>query len=369
MSQIIICGGGSGGHILPAVALADELDKRKIANILVTDPRGQEFLPKKRSQKTPVLAGGDHSPDLKARLMLLKHWFKMTKSLLKEFGKLRPGVIVCFGGYFTPPLAIAGKLRGARLVLHEQNTVIGGANRLLSHIADLKTCASGAVIADAVTVGIPITPAKPTKKGGKTTEPPNKKSKTFVLSALGGSQGSEGVVKTLLAAMAKLPPKVRRAISLNLQCRKEGIGEARSSCKKLGIKATLKPFFSEPLRMLAASNLLVTRAGAGSLNAALVAGRAAIALPYPYAANRHQHANAAAFVKLGAGWMVEDGEDDKLAELLLNAFEDRKQLAIKAKNAAANGAPHAAEKLAQLVLAMEAMKPKGKRNADFQARE
>ena len=349
MAQIIICGGGSGGHVLPAVALADELDKRKIPNILVTDKRGSRFLPKERQQKTPTLEGGDYRPEFRARLTLARHWLKMTRILLREFKRLRLRTMVAFGGYFVPPLAVAAKLSGARLIIHEQNAVAGAANRLLARLADVKAVAIANTLTDAVTVGIPMSGASQAESAAQA--PP--RAKPFVLSVLGGSQGSIPLMETVLNALNKLPPRMRKTLVLNLQCREQELARARRQCKKMEIKATLKPFFAKPMRILSQSHLLVTRAGAGALNAALIAGRAAIVLPYPHAANRHQHANASHFVRLGAGWMLEDNEVDKLADLLLKLLGDRKQLLAKARNAAAAAIPDAAEKLADLALALD----------------
>ncbi len=346
---ILICAGGSGGHVLPAAALADELKRRKINNTLVVDRRGSRFLPRKRRRSTQVIATKlDHKIiGFKAHCRKIREWLGLVFTIFGQLKRVRAVGVVCFGGHFVVPFAVAAKLLGIPLILHEQNVIVGIANRLLSLLACAKAATSPCRgwFGDVIVVGLPSATAK-TAKAVRPLTPP------FRLTVLGGSQNSVALTETVLDALALLPLAKRRTLSLNLQCREDGIKAAEARCRELGIASTVKRFFDKPFRLLLQSHLLVSRAGAGSLNEAALAACPVIALPYPYATQRHQHANAARLNEIGGGWVIEDGEDKKLADLIRQMLKEPKRAANKGEKIKRLALPSAAERLADLTTAI-----------------
>ena len=353
MAQVLICGGGSGGHLLPAIALADELDKREVDNLLITDQRVKQFLPKGRD-KTPIINGGTNKTDLASRIKLLLHWIRLWFALKKQFKTLQPKVIVCFGGYITPAPALAAKWCGAKLILHEQNAVLGAANRLLKLFADVVTTAHPLGISHSLVVGIPA--QKPPKK------PPKRKlaKNQLGLLVLGGSQGAKGLVNTLLEALElkAISASLRKRLKLTLQCPKDWAGDARKRLKPLGIQAKIAPFFPNIQKLLAQSDLVISRAGAGSLNSIGLAQKPAIVMPYPQASHQHQQKNAELFTT--QQWIIQDGEAGRLAQTLAKAL--RGEIGSPSGDGKSEGLPsglpsaEAANRLADVVMALAVQK-------------
>jgi UDP-N-acetylglucosamine--N-acetylmuramyl-(pentapeptide) pyrophosphoryl-undecaprenol N-acetylglucosamine transferase len=352
---ILLAAGGTGGHMFPAEALAEELVARGHRVALVTDARGKGF-----GDRQPVVdvhrisAAGIAGRGLAARargaLLLLKGWFQ-ARALLR---RLRPAVVVGFGGYASVPTVMAAQRAGIRTVLHEQNAVLGRANRLLARQAakiatsfDQVAGLPGVSGDDAVVTGNPVRPAI----AAVADSPYPAFDGDIHLLILGGSQGARVFSQVVPAAIAMLPEPVRARLRLAQQCRAEDYAAVKDAYDRLGIAADLATFFADVPQRLAKAHLAITRSGASTVAELCAAGRPAILVPYPSAADDHQSANARAAEAAGAAWtMAEPGfTPEALATRLDVLLAAPATLAAAAAHAREAGRRDAAARLADLV--------------------
>jgi UDP-N-acetylglucosamine--N-acetylmuramyl-(pentapeptide) pyrophosphoryl-undecaprenol N-acetylglucosamine transferase len=241
-------------------------------------------------------------------------------------------------------------LRRPRVVLHEQNAVLGRANRMLSRRADILALSHAETArvpesARTVLTGNPVRPAIMALAGAG-YEPPSGQIRLLVL---GGSLGALVFSDVVPPALAQLPVPLRARLTVVQQCRAEDLERVRAAYDSAGISAELASFFPDVAALLAASHLVIARAGASTVAELAVAGRPAVLVPLPGAIDDHQSANARA---LGDGaWVIRqpDFTPDALATLLGGLLGDREALANAASTAAANGHAEAASALADLV--------------------
>jgi UDP-N-acetylglucosamine--N-acetylmuramyl-(pentapeptide) pyrophosphoryl-undecaprenol N-acetylglucosamine transferase len=354
---IVIAAGGTGGHFYPAEALAAELLLRGERVVLLTDARSGGLASPvfARAERHVISGAGLSGRGVKraaqGALALARGVFE-AHAILR---KLHPGAVVAFGGYpSVPPVLAAATMFGAkpRVILHEQNAVLGRANRFLARAADLlalnfqNTLAVPAGIKTLVT-GNPVRPAIAALHGQGYTAPAGR----IELLVLGGSLGAKIFGTLLPEALALLPEAVRVRLHVTQQCRTEEIEQARQAFKSAGISAELSPFFTDVAALLAKAHLVVARAGASSVAEIAAAGRPAIFIPLPNAIDDHQRANADALVQTGAALRCDQAGltpallAEKIETLLMNSDVLTKMAAA----AAAYGKVDAASKLADLV--------------------
>jgi UDP-N-acetylglucosamine--N-acetylmuramyl-(pentapeptide) pyrophosphoryl-undecaprenol N-acetylglucosamine transferase len=284
----------------------------------------------------------------RAVLALLRGAMQARAALVR----LRPSVLVGFGGYpSVAPVLGARLLRGRpRVLLHEQNAVLGRANRMLARGADLLALSHAATarVPEAtrtVLIGNPVRPAIAALAGAG-YEPPSGQIRLLVL---GGSLGARVFSDVVPPALAVLPVALRARLTVVQQCRAEDIERVRAAYGAAGISAELAGFFADVAGRLAAAHLVIARAGASTVAELAVAGRPAVLVPLPGAIDDHQSANALA---LGEGaWVIRQPEftPERLAALLEDLFGDRDALARAAAVAASHGHAEAASALADLV--------------------
>ncbi|WP_159998960.1 undecaprenyldiphospho-muramoylpentapeptide beta-N-acetylglucosaminyltransferase [Roseomonas sp. 18066] len=357
---IVIAAGGTGGHFFPAEALAAELQRRGHRIALMTDARSADYSsPAFANAERFVLQGAGlagRSITRAARgAMALAAGTLQARRLLR---RLRPAAVVGFGGYpCVPPLlaarSIAGRSRPAT-ILHEQNAVLGRANRLLARSADVlalafaETSRIPAGTATAV-VGNPVRPALAALAGQGFTEPQG----SLRLFVLGGSLGARIFSDVVPEAVGLLPPALRTRLSLVQQCRIEDLPRVRAAYEALGVPAELAAFFGDVAGLYGTAHLVVARAGASTVAELACAGRGAILVPLPSAIDDHQSANARALAANGAAIVMPqaDCSPQALAKRLADLLESPNALAHAAAAAAALAAPDAAARLADLVLA------------------
>ncbi len=281
-----------------------------------------------------------------------------ARSLLQRIG---PAAIVGFGGYpSVPPLLAArslpGRLRPA-IVLHEQNAVLGRANRALSRVADLLALSFAGTarvpgsIATRVT-GNPVRPAIAALAAGPYAPPTE--DGPFRLLVTGGSLGARAIAEAVPPALALLPDGLRARLAVTMQARAEDAGAARGALAAAGIAAEVSPFFTDIAERLARSHLVIARAGASTVSELACAGRPSILVPLPGAIDDHQAENARARAEAGGALAIPQHAltaDDLAARVLLFAEEPR-ELAAMAEAARRLGAPDAAGALAEAVLAL-----------------
>jgi UDP-N-acetylglucosamine--N-acetylmuramyl-(pentapeptide) pyrophosphoryl-undecaprenol N-acetylglucosamine transferase len=350
----LLVAGGTGGHLFPALALREALLKRGWRVHVATDPRVSAFVegvPAEETHRIPsaTLAGG--SPIAAARFAAkVAQGVLQSRKLLK---RLRPSIVVGFGGYPTVPPLIAARLAGIPIVAHEANAVVGRANKLVIRLGAVLATgfekpAGSARAREVVHVGNPVRNA--IAAAVRPYAPPAE-GEPFHLLVIGGSQGARVFSGLAPGALSELPDTARRRIRLVQQVRPEDLESVRSVLSGLGIEAEIAPFFTDMGERLAAAHLVICRAGASTVAELAVTGRPAILVPYPHALDHDQAENARLLSEAGGGWLMpeKDLTVKTLARRLAALMEWPEQLREAAKAARKQGRADAAERLALLV--------------------
>lgn len=354
---VVIAAGGTGGHFFPAEALAAELLARGHRVALMTDARSGAL-------RSEIFAGGENfvlrGAGIAGRgaaragraVAALAAGTMQARAILT---RLDAAVVVGFGGYpsVAPVLACRLLRRRPPVVLHEQNAVLGRANRFLAHRADVLALgfAQTARIPEGVAtaaVGNPVRPAIRVLAGRPYSPPADGAVNLLVL---GGSLGARVFSDVVPEALARLPDAPRARIRIVQQARAEDIARVRAAYAQAGIAAELSPFFPDVARHLAAAHLVISRAGASTVTELAVSGRPAILVPLPIAIDDHQAANARALAEAGGAWMVRQNAftPDALAARLSELFDAPASLSRAAAASAGQGRADAAAALADLV--------------------
>jgi UDP-N-acetylglucosamine--N-acetylmuramyl-(pentapeptide) pyrophosphoryl-undecaprenol N-acetylglucosamine transferase len=269
----------------------------------------------------------------------------------------RPSAVVGFGGYASAPTVTAAANLHIPAIVHEQNAILGRANRLLAARVQ-RVCTSfdlaqpapdGAYV---VRTGMPVRPTIAAVRDIPYVAPAQ--TGPFRILVLGGSQGARVFSDVIPAALAKLPRSMSRRIEITQQCRPEDLERVAAAYQPLGIKHTLSHFFDNVPELLANAHVLIARSGASTVGEVTVAGRPSLLIPYPFAADDHQTANAAALAAKGGAWLMPQLEltPDTLAVRLTEFLTAPTGLAEAAEAARAFAIPDAAARLAQVVTAL-----------------
>ncbi|MGE4482333.1 undecaprenyldiphospho-muramoylpentapeptide beta-N-acetylglucosaminyltransferase [Acidocella sp.] len=355
---IIIAAGGTGGHFFPAEALAAELQERGEQVVLLTDARsGGLASPVFARTQTHVVAGAGLAGRGFARAakgaLVLARGVVQARGILRG---LKPGVVVAFGGYpSVPPVLAAATMGGMKplVVLHEQNAVLGRANRFLSRFADLLALNFADTrrlpeTGERVVVGNPVRPVIAALHGQGYAAP----ARTIELLVVGGSLGAKVFSTLVPQALAQLPAALRARLHVTQQCRADDIETVRQVFAQAGIEAELSPFFTDMAALLTRAHLIVARAGASTVAEIAVAGRPAIFIPLPGAIDDHQRANADALAMQGGALRLDQAglTSEILAGKIETLLMDSEVLTKMAVAAARLGEPAAAVRLANLVM-------------------
>jgi len=354
---VVLATGGTGGHVFPAEALAGELAARGHRLALVTDRRGGQFSGLLGDLETHrIRAGGVAGKRFAALLHSgseLAIGLFQARSLLK---RLRPQAVVGFGGYASVPTMLAAGFGGFATAIHEQNAVVGRANRMLApRVRRIATCfdrVSG--IPDGAQAKVQRTgmPVRPTVISCREIPYPELSDTSPIhLMIVGGSQGARVLSDIVPAAIGGLPAAMRERIRVIQQCRPEDVERVREAYAKVGTEAELNTFFADLPARIAAAHLIIGRAGASTVAELTTIGRPAILVPYPFAADDHQAGNAHAIDEAGGGWLMAEAAftADALAKRLESLFGLPAVLQRTAANARAAGRPDAAVALADLI--------------------
>lgn len=353
-ARIVLAAGGTGGHLFPAEALAAALIARNYPVALITDRRGTGFGEKMAAVELHrISAGGVAGGSLVRRaqsVVQLGVGFFQARGLLSQ---LKPGVAVGFGGYASVPTILAASFAGIPTVLHEQNAILGRANRLLARRATRIAASFPGAIADRVIVtGNPVRPGIAALAIAPYTAA--SADGRFHLLVTGGSQGARAFSRLLPEAIALLPEEKRRRLALVQQCRAEDLERVKSTYADLKVTAELAPFFTDMPERLRAAHLVVARSGASTVAELAAAGRPALLIPYPHATDDHQTANAKVIADAGGAWLLPEATltPSILAERLGTLMDTPDGLMAAAKAAHNCGRVDAAERLADLVAAL-----------------
>ena len=359
---VILAAGGTGGHMFPAEALARALIARNIRVALITDQRGQAF--------GDALSSVDVYRIRASRLP--RHTIDRLRALLEMglggiearrlLGRLNPAMVVGFGGYPSIPTVFAASLAKIPIVLHEQNALLGRANRRLAPRAQViatsfEKVAGVPVGRRTVLTGNPVRPGVIGVRDQPYIEPTA--GGPFSILVTGGSQGARILSEVVPAAVALLPDALKVRLKITQQCRQEDIDAVAAEFQQSGIDAELATFFSDMPARLAACHLAITRSGASTVAELGVAGRPAILIPYPFATDDHQTSNAEAFTQSGGGWVISQRilTPKFLADRIAGLASRPDTLARAAEAARQEGRPDAADRFAELVIAEIAARP------------
>jgi UDP-N-acetylglucosamine--N-acetylmuramyl-(pentapeptide) pyrophosphoryl-undecaprenol N-acetylglucosamine transferase len=359
--RIVLAAGGTGGHMFPAQALARELLGRGLTVALITDHRGGGFGPDLPQVETHrISAAGLAGRGLLGKLRgILKLGLGLVQArrLLKALGG---EVVVGFGGYPSVPTVLAGASLGLRVVLHEQNAVLGRANRLLAARAD--TIATSfdrvAAIAEADRAKVRLTgnPVRPAIAAlGRRPYAVPDGNDVLRLLVIGGSQGATVFNEVVPAALCRLPEPLRRRLEVSQQVPGGAIEEVAARYRDCGIACEPKAFFDDMPVRLGAAHLVIGRAGASTVAELAAAGRPGLLVPYPSATDDHQTANAQCLAEAGGGWVMPQPSFTaaRLAERLEALFANPALLARASRCAQAYGRDQAAAALADVVCARD----------------
>jgi UDP-N-acetylglucosamine--N-acetylmuramyl-(pentapeptide) pyrophosphoryl-undecaprenol N-acetylglucosamine transferase len=268
---------------------------------------------------------------------------------------LAPAAAVGFGGYPSVPTMLAATRSGVATLLHEQNAILGRANRLLAPrvgaiAASFAETGALPAAARAVVTGNPVRPPVVALAGAPYQAPGDGAVNIVVI---GGSQGARVLSQIVPAALALLGPALRGKLRLVQQARPEDLAELRHALEIGGIAAETAPFFDDVPVLLARAQLVIARAGASTVAELTAIGRPAILVPYRYAADDHQSANARALDAAGAAWVMSETDftPEALARRIETVLAAPETLAAAAQAARRLGRPDAAQRLADLVIA------------------
>lgn len=361
MAYFILCAGGTGGHLFPAQALSEALQRRGHTVDLMTDERADQYGVSFPARRTHIIPSATFSP--RKIFQAIPGALTIGKGMVNAFkimGKEKPAAIVGFGGYPTLPSLFAAWLRGVPIVVHEQNAVLGRANSVIAKRARLIATSF------ANTDGIPASPrailmhvGNPVRANVVTAarsayrEP--KANQTFELLVFGGSQGARVFADLVPGALEQFSEEVRREIHVTQQCRPEDIVRVREAYEALGVQCDLGAFFVDMPERMARAQLVIARSGASTVAELSVMGRPSILVPYPHALDDDQARNAERLEDAGGAVLTlqKNIGPVRLSQLLSRLMDPKSgELAKMAVAARELGRPEAVERLAVEVEAL-----------------
>ena len=353
----MLAAGGTGGHLFPAFALAEELARRGYPVDLVTDERGDRYgtgFPARHVYQVPAATLASRSPVAIARTVLTLG--RGVKRALQLMGDVNPAVVIGFGGYPTFPPLIAASMRGIPTAVHEQNAILGRANKMLAkRVTAIATSFEATRSIDAglaskvrftgnpvrdIVIRAAAAPYAAPVAGGP-----------FNIVVFGGSQGARYFSDTVPVALASLPADLRSRLSVVQQAREEDLARVRQAYGAAGITADVSPFYKNLPDLMAKAHLVVARAGASSVSEISVLGRPAIFVPLPHSLDNDQLYNATRLAESGGGWCIEQKNLDaeRFAAEIAALMRAPERLAAAASAARKQGRPDAVQRLADLV--------------------
>jgi UDP-N-acetylglucosamine--N-acetylmuramyl-(pentapeptide) pyrophosphoryl-undecaprenol N-acetylglucosamine transferase len=352
--RFVIAGGGTGGHLFPGIAIAEAFIEREMGNEAL-------FIGTERGIEAKVLAGGKfplrtiQAMPLKGRSLLGKVkaiWsipMAITEaySILKDF---QPQLVLGVGGYASGPTLMAASILGMKRAIHEQNVIPGMTNRILKwfsqrifvsfeetkrYFPDEKTIVTGNPIRREIFQ--PGTNVKGIEKREKGR---------FTLLIFGGSAGAHRINEAVIGALDQLQ-EIKSFLRFFHQTGKEDVDWVSKGYREKGFDALVRPFFEDMATYYQLSDLVVCRSGASTVAELAVCGKAAVLIPYPYAAHNHQLINAQKLVELGAARMIQDEElnGPSLAQTILQLYEHPEERNRMEEEIRQVGRPRAAEEI------------------------
>jgi UDP-N-acetylglucosamine--N-acetylmuramyl-(pentapeptide) pyrophosphoryl-undecaprenol N-acetylglucosamine transferase len=354
---ILLAAGGTGGHLFPAAALAQELKRRGYEVELATDSRAEKYgveFPARAIHRIPSATLASRNP-----IEVAKTFSRLGKGYLDALRLLRevnPRAVIGFGGYPTLPPLIAARTLRIPTAIHEQNAVMGRANRLLARLVD-RVCLSFAATkrlhrgaeAKAKVTGTPVRDAVLAYRDAPYFAP--EPASRLLLLVFGGSQGAHFFAEVVPQALLLMPSRFRWRLTVVQQAREEDLAALRDTYQEAGIAAHLGAFFRDLPERIASAHLVIARAGASTVAELMAIGRPCILVPLPHALDNDQLENATRLQEGGGGWCIKQSEltPERLAAELERLFTAPALLADAAAEAKAMAPTDAVTKLADLV--------------------
>ncbi|RJP24807.1 MAG: undecaprenyldiphospho-muramoylpentapeptide beta-N-acetylglucosaminyltransferase [Candidatus Abyssobacteria bacterium SURF_5] len=360
--KVVLAGGGTGGHVFPAVAIAEEL-KRRDPNLQLMYLGKRDSIEERTATQRSIpfraiqAEGFPRGNLLKKSHALLKMAVGLVQSIA-VLSRFRPQVVIGTGGYASMPPVLAASLLRMPSLIHEQNCVPGKANRVCSRFVDVVTVhfeKSRAYfpVKNALVVGNPIRSDFLPQRLETIDKAESKRSlglsqEKFTVFLLGGSRGAHSLNVAVVDALPHLDP---RRFQLICMTGTDDFRWVRDSCERAGINAAVFPFIDDMVRAYGAADVVVSRAGASTLAELAAVGVPAILVPYPHATDRHQELNARVLVEAGAALMMLNGDlrGDSLAEKLLALADEPSRLNAIHTAISQFAMPDAAERVVNLL--------------------
>jgi UDP-N-acetylglucosamine--N-acetylmuramyl-(pentapeptide) pyrophosphoryl-undecaprenol N-acetylglucosamine transferase len=354
--------GGTGGHLFPAMALAEELRRRGHEIHLMTDHRVTGYGDRFPATKTHIVPSA--TPSVRDPLKFVTAGVRIVGGIAVAWSKLRrigADAAVGFGGYPVYPPFVAARVAGIPGVLHEQNAVMGRANRALARFARIlalsfeKTMHTEQYAEKSRLVGNPVRDRVRVVAGTPYPEIAD----TLRLLVFGGSQGARAFADLVPPAIAELPPDLRGRLQVTQQCRPEDLDRVAEAYRKAKVNCELQAFFDDLPERMAQSHLVIARAGASTIAELTVIGRPAILVPLPGSLDADQKNNALLIDAAGGGWLAEQAtlSPHSLGTRLAQLLGSPQTLQKAAAAAKSLGRPDAVERLADIA---EALAGRGK---------
>jgi UDP-N-acetylglucosamine--N-acetylmuramyl-(pentapeptide) pyrophosphoryl-undecaprenol N-acetylglucosamine transferase len=319
--KIIIAGGKTGGHLFPGIAIAQAFLRIDPRTEILFVGTGELFetttLDRYGFSHTGISVTGIKGKGVFGKIRSMAKIPGSLFQALSIINRFKPDLVMGVGGYSSGPVVLAARLRGTMTAIQEQNSIPGITNRILSrfcHVVFTSFKTTRGLSERAVTIhtGNPVRNQDDGDSSGSLRDKDR-----FNLLVTGGSQGAHSVNQAVLGAVKLLADPA--AVSIVHQTGKKDEEEVATQYKAMGIKATAKAFFNDMPGLMAAADLIISRAGAGSISEITALGKPSLLIPYPYAADDHQRFNAMEVVDQGAGWMILDR--DLTAEGLQETIE------------------------------------------------
>jgi UDP-N-acetylglucosamine--N-acetylmuramyl-(pentapeptide) pyrophosphoryl-undecaprenol N-acetylglucosamine transferase len=352
---VVIAAGGTGGHLFPAAAFAEEMFRRGWRVVLMTDARGRRYAEGFPAERIEDVSAASLSAN---PFTAIPAAFKIMRGINEakaRFSEYNPALVAGFGGYPSFPALMAARAHKVPILIHEQNSVLGRVNRAMATSAKIVACGferldrlpekaadRKRVVGNPVRLPILAVRERPYPEipaGGRIN-----------ILIIGGSQGARVFGEVIPAAFALLPDALKARLDVVHQVREEQLADAKKLYQKAKINAEVAPFFNDMGQRLGATHLMIARAGASSVTELQVAGRPAILVPFAAAADDHQTANAEGLTSVGAADLFTEAEftPAALAACLERRLADPHGLAVRAAAARASAKPEAAKTLADL---------------------
>ncbi len=354
---VLVAAGGTGGHLFPAEALAVALQKRGITVDLATDERATRYGTSFPARVTHIIP----SATVRGRdpLSLAKTVALLSLGTLKAWsmlGRIKPAVVVGFGGYPTVPPLLAATWRSIPTILHEQNGVMGRANKFLApRVTAIATGfrdirgAGPALTAKMTFTGNPVRP-RVIEAASTPYAAPDGGALRIVI--FGGSQGAMIMSRVVPAAIERLDASLRARLAVVQQARAEDLDRVRGAYARLEVAAETAAFFADLPARIAAAHLVIARSGASTVAELAAIGRPGILVPLPHALDQDQLANANNLQQAGGAIRIDQADftPERLAAEITALASDPGRLAAMAAGARSAGTVDAADRLADLVM-------------------